>query len=239
MLGSALGTSSSSKTINPGWYDPLGPVGFNKAGKPVYSPTGGIPQRNDIFGQMDYLRPVLNNNSQQAATALQSAAANPGYKAATNLANNEIAGNYLNGSPQLDAAMAQMRAGANAGAADTNARIQSQFARNGMSFGTANQEAQQSNQAQTTAGANQAEAQARLQNYQTERANQNAAPAMLDQSLSSPINYLAAIPNEYLGPMSQMAQIVSGLSTGGQIVQPDTMVTPGPTTQLAGALGSL
>lgn len=238
-ISDMLGATPTTKTVNPNWYDPLGPSSVGKNGKPQFSPTGAIPIRNSIFDEFGNLSPLFQQNAATQQGMLQTAAANPGYGQAAGLAQNEIAGDYLNGSPQLDQAMAQMRAGSNASSANQDARIRSQFAQNGMSFGTANQEAQEANQAANNASANQAEAQARLQNYQTERGIQQQAPSMLDQSLSSPINYLAQIPNEYLGPLSQIAQVTSGLASGGQIAQPDTMVQPGPLGQVTGAIGQL
>jgi hypothetical protein len=179
------------------------------------------------------------SNAQGASGAMGKAYALPGWGQAQTLASNEMQGKYLNGSPELDNAMAQMRAGSNASTANTNAGIRSQFAQNGMSFGTGNQEAQMATQAANNASANNAEAQARLQNYQAERQLQSNAVNNYATATSTPLNYLAQDNTPYMTPLTDISQIVSGLSKGGTVNNPDTAVDKGFMSNLFGSVGSI
>lgn len=238
--GQAMDMTNQHQTISqqqPNWYDPLGPAAMTRGGKPIFAPTGGVPLRTDVFNAIGAQIPAWMANADQSANLLGTAATDPGWEAAAKLARGEINGDYLNGSPALDNAMSSMRAASSATSANAAARARSQFAQNGMSFGTGNQEAEQNAAAGNTASANNAEAQARLQNYEAERGIQNQAPALLNSSLSSPINYLAQIPNQYLGPLSQITQIVSGLAGSGKTAQPDTLVQKSLYGQMMGDIG--
>lgn len=124
-----------------------------------------------------------------------------------NLTNRNLSGANLNGSPALDRAMATNRAETLASAADATARTRSQMGKVGMGWSTANQQAAQSGQAAAGAAAGRTNANAYLQNYANERAIQNQAPGQL----SAPLDYL-----------SRKASLVSGLSSGGQVITPNT-----------------
>lgn len=238
-IGQFCGTSPTTSQVLPNWYDPLGPSAVGPKGQPLFSPTGGPQQRSAIFNMLSGLQPTLASNSALTAGALQSGAASPGFGQARDLASSEIAGNYLHGSPELDSAMSAMRANAGADSANTAARLKSSYAQNGMSFGTPQMAALENNQAVNTAQANNTETQARLSNYQTERSAQDSAGGRYQAATDAPINYLSSMNNAYLAPMTQMGQLVSGLSSGGQVVQPDSIVKPGATSSALGAIGQL
>jgi len=132
-------------------------------------------------------------------------------------------GDYLHGTPELDNVVARMRASGGREAANQSAGIQEQFARNGVQFSTANQQAQQSAGAAATAKSNDTEAGLRYQNYQNERNNQLSAVGLLDAAQQAPLNYLDKASTAGLAPMSQMGQIIAGLAGNGQLVKPDIM----------------
>lgn len=221
-----LGTNPTYNTINPNYYDPL-------------QDAQGQGMRSGIYGMLSGLFPGMMNNAQRSSTALGQAYAAPGWGQGRNLASAEMQGQYLSGSPQLDAAMAQLRAGSNASTANTNAGVRSSYALNGMNFGTGNQEAELANQASNNASANNAEAQARLQNYENERGIQSNAINQYSTATSTPLNYLAQSNESYMTPLTEMSQIISGLSKGGTVAQPDTIVDKGALGDLLGAVGSV
>lgn len=191
--------------------------------------TGGREERNYVFNQLDKARPQMEANRQATVDALKAGASNPGYAQAQALAQRTMSGDFLHGSPELENQIGQMRAASSREGADTEANLRDQFARNGMSFSTANQQAAQSNKALTTARANDTEAGMRMQNYAGERSAQMQAPQMLDAAVSAPINYLAQTSSAETAPMAQIAQIVAGLAGNGQV-----MATPQDVTDYLG-----
>ncbi len=161
--------------------------------------------------------PTMTQAGERLASGLEGAASNPGWSAASGLAQKNIAGDYLNGSPALDRAMAWNRAQTMADAADATARIKSAYGKNGMAFSTASQQADQAARAAAGARANQTSAQTYLQNYMAERGNQNNGGAMLAQSTGTPLNYLSQVSGAYASPLTQAGNLLSGLSSGGQV----------------------
>lgn len=190
-------------------------LGYDKNGQ-MTGITGGPEQRAAIFNRIDAIRPLLYTASDQAANRALSAASNPGFAAAANLANQTINGKFLNGSPQLDYLLGTQRAAANRAAADSAAGIRSGFARNGLDYSTANQQAEQSNNAAATAKQNELEAGTRYANYAAERANQANGTTQLNAALSSPLNYLSQVSASQLAPLSQIAQLIPALTNGQQ-----------------------
>lgn len=216
-------------TDQPQWFDPLGPSSIDpKTGKQTFKPSGAVEQRQQIFDRLNAVSPEVESASARTVSGLQQAAADPGWAEAADLARRTIAGDYLEGSPQLDAAMSQMRRASGAQAANTAAQLQGQYARAGMDFSTAHQQAQQANRAAATAATDTAETQARLQNYISERANQQAGAEMLQKAQAAPLEYLAAVPQAYYAPMGQQAEIVTGLSGGGQVATPSSTMVKQP-----------
>lgn len=219
------------------WFDPLG----SDASGNFSAPTGGPEQRKYIFDTLTAARPTFEQNSAQQTAALRQAATNPGYSSAAGLANRMINGEFLQGSPEFNAQMANVRQSANREADNQDAAIRSQYTRNGLAFGTANQQAQQSNRALVESGLNQSEAAARGANYANERNNQNSAVNLLDKATGAPINYLSQVPAATMAPMGMLAQIVTGLAGGGQpVVRPqDVVERDGYLRQATKSVGSL
>ncbi len=241
-----MGYSGGQQTYTdkPQWFDPLGPssVGYDKKGKPVqnFNPSGAPQMREGIFNQIDETHPVTTASSHELAGRLAEASNDPGWADAQGNARATIRGDYLNGSPQLDAAMAATRRSQMNAAADSNARQGAQFARNGMTFSTANQQANQANNAAAAAAAGNTEAQARLANYTAERQNQIKGTEQLEAATAAPLNYLENIPNALLNPLATEASLISGLSTGGPIATPSSTIVkkPGTGDYISGALSS-
>lgn len=201
------------------------------------TPHGGTltkPGKQETAGIFDYLHgmyPQERAATQAAVNSDYAAANDPGWAASGNLARRTINGDFLNGSPQLDSALAATRNAGNAEAANAAGRVREQFAQNGLGWGTANQQAQQGAQTAATAAMNNTEAQTRLQNYQAERVNQQAAPAMLQAADAAPGTFLKDIPSAINQPQAQLAQLITALYGKNQVVpglyKDDSVLTQG------------
>lgn len=235
-MGSCFGTQKPRR-ITPQWYDPLGPSSVDSKGRQKFEPSGAVEQRRAIFSDFNKMRGDLRNSP--TADAAAQAAANPGWSAAGDLATRTLRGDYLNGSPALDDALGKMRAATVAEGANNAADQRSQFARNGLSFSTANQQAQNNATTAGTASANAAEAGARANNYMAERQLQTQAPQMLEQATSQPLNYLQLQDMAKLIPLSQMAQIIAGLAGQGQVIKPDLLQRQSKGRQFTAAAGEI
>ena len=133
---------------------------------------------------------------------------NPNFAPGQSVLNQNVSGAFLHGSPELDRAMASNRAATMGAAADATARLKSEYARNGMNFSTGMQQAAQGARTAAGAEAGRTAANTYLQNYANERANQNASVGQVGQA---PLNYL-----------TQKGNIVSSLSSGGQVITPES-----------------
>lgn len=89
--------------------------------------------------------------------------------------------------------------------------------------------------------ANAYETGARIQNYGAERAYQNNAAQQLSAALGNPLQYLSQIPSTFMGPLSQVAQMVQGLSGGGpmQTAQSQFYKDEGILNGVMGGMGAL
>lgn len=231
---------TSTKTNVPQWYDPLGPASIGPKGQQTFTTTGAIPQRDQIFDYLGNATNQLQSNAQNINAMGATAASDPGFTAAADLARKNINGDYLNGSPQLDAALNATRTRTMADASDADSRLQQQYGRAGMGWSTANQQAQEGNRAAAAARAGETEAAVRGQNYATERANQNNGASQLSSALSTPMSYLSQANQNTLAPLAQAANIVQGLSGAGQVATPNSLImkTPGALDYLSsGASG--
>jgi hypothetical protein len=200
--------------------------------------TGAPELRSQIFDYLQGYMPQMNQAGATYANALQKAAGDTGWQSAQDVARRTAAGDYLNGSPALDRATAWNRAQTEADAANQNARIRSNYAQNGMGFSTGAQEAQQSNNAAANANASATNANTYLQNYLTERGNQNNSGQMLGQAQQGPLSYLGNVSGAYAQPASQIGQLLSGLSTG-QVVQTGGTYSPSLGSSILQGVGAL
>lgn len=214
------GTQSSGQTGTSNqnaWANPLGASSVGPGGHPTFTASGAPQLGAQTLSYLGALMPQMNQAGQGYASALQGAAANPGWASAQSNAASTAAGNYLNGSPELNRALAQNQAAAGAGAANAAAQQKSLLAKNGMTWGTGQQQAEQAAQAQGNEAAAQTNALAYLQNYQAERQAQNNAGGQLAQAVGAPLNYLSQVPGAYSSGLTPAAQLISGLGSGGQI----------------------
>lgn len=145
------------------------------AADPGWSTVQGNARAN-AMGQYLTGGPYLTNILRQFSNS-QSSNLNPTY-------NRTVSGGFTNQAIPggVDKLVGAMRQRGSAEAADTGANIRSSFGRAGLGFGTANQQAEQSNRAAATARADEneaairnAERQLQAQNYMQERAYQNQA----------------------------------------------------------------
>ena len=233
--------SQQSTSNDNKWADPLGPSSMSSSGSPRFSPTGAPQMRSQLYSYLGGYLPQMTGAAQDYAGALSKAAANPGFEQASSLAGQELNGNYLNGSPALNRALALQKAGAMGDAAGETARVKSGFNQNGMAFSSANQQADQSARAATAQRADTSNAQAVLQNYQTERGNQANAGSALQSAVSAPLSYLGGVSSAYTQPLQSAGNILSGLSSGGPIFSAGTSGTYSPSTgsDIMNGLGSL
>ncbi len=211
-FGDFNGAGTDWKSFPSKYLDPLGPRADGK----MDGPTGGPEQRDQIFSRIDTTRPQIFNASDQAANTAFKSAADPGFGAGADLARRTIGGEFLNGTPEFNSQMDRNRVAGNREVSDAEAALKSQMAMSGVGFSTANQQAQQGNRTLATARMNDAEANARAANYANERALQNAGTGQLNEALSSPLNYLSQVSAAHMAPLSQMVQIIAGLTGQGQ-----------------------
>lgn len=85
------------------------------------------------------------------------------------------------------------------------------------------------------------EAGSRANQYGQERVLQSNAASQLDKAYSTPLNYLSQANSPQLNTVSQIAQIIQGLSGQGQIATPNSTIVrqPGVYDYALGTLGAL
>lgn len=238
-------SQSGFNGIANAWANPLGPTSLGPNGAPRFSVSGAAPLGAQTLNYLGASMPQMNQAGQAYATALQGAAAAPGWGAAQTNATSTAAGDYLAGSPELNRALAQNNAVAGAGAADAAAREQSTMAKNGMAWGTGQQQVEQAATAQGNEAAANTNAQAYLQNYQAERGAQNQAGNQLSQAYGAPLSYLSGVPGAYTSGLTPAASLISGLGSGGQIYSDGTTdnsqgeYNPSVMSDINNAIGSL
>lgn len=214
-----LGGGTQQVTQNPVWYGPYGETGTNQK---------AIDDRASVMNASYPNFQKSQTIANQTAGMAQQGAQNPGFSQVNSLANNELNGKYLNGNPALTNQIASVQQQANRAAGDQAAQIRSGQQRAGMGFSTANQEAQQGAQAAQNANAMNTSANATLQNYQTERANQNNAGNLLNSNLTNQLNLNQAGISALYSPLSAQANLQTGLYTGGQTATPNTQIIQKP-----------
>lgn len=239
-----MGFCDSSQTqttrATPIWADPLGPTSVGAGGQANWG-TSGAPQiRQGLFNAMQGFSPQMAQSAQDLATRLRASAASPAWQQAQDLAQRTMAGTYLSGSPELNRALAVQTGQAMAANADALARTKAQFTRAGQAFSTGQQQAGQAATAAAAAQAARNNALTYLQNYQTERQAQQAAPGALYTAQAAPLNYLGQIPGALMSPLSQQGQLLTALSGGGNVIMP-TQTTGGTSSpsMAANVLGGI
>lgn len=233
-----------NKSNKADWFDPLGP---NAEGQ--HASTGGPEARAKIFGILDSLYPRATSASDRAASATEQAASNPLWGQAQGQVSKNLNGQYLNPSPALTNALAETRRANDTSLAATRAATLADMSgqqaatraasqRNGVSFGTGAQQAQDAQQAAVLGNLSRGEQSSKAsvaaneanqlaENYARERGYQTSASAMAPGLASGQASLLQSVPGQYYGPLTQSAEIVRGLAGGGQAVQPTISREPG------------
>lgn len=204
------------------------PVFFGAYGNGTAGSQQGQNTANQVSTDSQSAYSQAKNIADQSAAMASTNAQNPGFGAANGLYNSEIQGNYLNGSPQLSSQLASNQTQANRAAGDQAAQIKGSDARAGMSFSTADQQAQENAQAQQGANAMNTNAQLIGSNYANERNIQNQAPSQLNANMSNQLNQNQAGISALYSPLSAQASLNSGLYSGGQVATPDSTVIQKP-----------
>lgn len=217
--------SGQSSSGQPVWADPLGPTSIGPRGTAQYGASGAPQIRSNIYSQMQGMNAPLTAAASQVASGAAAGMNSPAWREGQNLATQNLSGQYLHGSPELDAAMAANRAGTLASAADAAARQKSDYTRAGMGWSTGNQQAAQSDMAAAGAQAGRTNADIYAQNYANERANQNAAPGQYAAATAAPLNYLNQATMTANAPLQVQGNLLSGLSSGGQVITPNQSST--------------
>lgn len=225
-----------NKTYRPDYTDALGP----RADGTLSAPTGGPEARDRIFKQLEgSIYPRAQEAVDRATAATNAAAGDASWGQLKNYAGGVVNGKYLQANPYLTQALADSRSASEGGlarareqatadAAGTQADIQSQFARSGQNFSTANNQAQDANNAalQASLARGEQDAQAQMQaaesgvlaqNYARERDAQNQAAAILPIAATGQSQLLSAVPSMQYEAVAPAAEIVSGLAGGGTV----------------------
>lgn len=209
--------------------DTTNPVYFGPFGEGSSTPNlDAMRLRSKIWSNMEGADQQANANTARLTGSINTAATNPGWGEAGQLAQKQIRGIYLNGSPQLQKQLDANQAAASRDAANQAADIRSGYAKNGVAFSTADQQAQQAAQAAANATAQKTNADIIAENYAKERQIQQASPDLLNTALTSPINIEGQANPALYDPLNKQAQLVTSLATGGSTTNPDVTVTQKP-----------
>jgi hypothetical protein len=214
-----FGGGTNTQTTQPTYTDAFGNRGPNKQATKL---------RAGVWSDMQGLQPQANANTADVQTRLNSAENDPGFGQMGSLAREQIAGKYLHGSPELTNQINRIQAAGQRAGADSAANIKSMYARNGMTFGTANQQAQQASRAAYTAQAQDTAANLAASNYARERGIQNASGDELTASILNPANIAGQKNNSLYQNLNNRSGLITGLATGGTTMNPDNLVTQKP-----------
>ena len=242
-----MGFYGGQKEVAPREFDPL------------YSGSGAADIRKGIFDALPGTMTAATGAARAAQDAAKSGAA--AFQPVAQYGRRLLAGDYLNPSPIFDKSLATARnagnvaaagsaAGARAGLAGQQMDTRAQFGRSGQVFGTGNQLAQEGSRAALEANLNRAEAArtsgvtaaemgARAANYDAERNRQMAAPGIIGQAASIPLNMLQAIPGLAYAGVDPAVSILRNLAGGGQVVNPNTYYKPGVGDYTLQGIGAL
>lgn len=224
-LYSAFNSSKAPTALNPNTYNMYGQMNTPN--------TGGITSMNNLFGDVNSqgFQSGVQGATNNYTGALNSAANNPGIGSAYQYALGELNGNNLSNPLVNQYANQAYQSNINA-AADQNARTNASFARGGMGFSTANQEAQQANTAAAASKGALARSGILSQNEQFERGLQQQAPGLINTEVAQAPNYLSQVTGAMYSPLQSQAGLTSTLVGGNQVASPTYMANPSGAQQL-------
>ncbi len=230
-------TKTQRFTDYPMWLDPLGPVGYDQSGQPIFDTSGQAAARR----ARESILSGAGSAAQTAARAFQSAAelaqnltTSPLYAAGLKNYERMLSGYYMPGGEGFRQLTEGLYSQAARRAADQQQRLQSQFSRAGMQWSTAHQQAAQAAQAAEAARAREAA----LALAQQERAYQVQAPGQVLSYLMYPATTAAAAASEAMTPWLQYAQTLQPF-TGSYMTPQSTVVQtqkPGILDYVAGGV---
>lgn len=222
-MGCLTGKTKTQKyTDMPLWFDPLGPASIDSSGRQTFVPSGGVEQRQRIFGALTDMSPVLQAQTQRLQD-LAPRATGPEYQLGLNTLANLASGRQLIPDEVYDA----LRAGRSAAlsAAETQAaRNAAAMTRMGLGYSTARQAADRAALSSLLQGWQASAANALAQAAMQGRQMQQAAALALPEYLAAPLSYQTQLTAALLSPYLTQAQIVAALAGGGQIVAPQSQV---------------
>lgn len=218
-LSSIFGGDTKQQTVAPIRYGTFGETGPDK---------DAIKLKTDIYNRIPQIRPQADQLNNQIIGGLQTASAHPLWQNMLQLSGDQMQGKYLNSPQALKDQSARMMQAAQRGAADQNADIRSSYARNGMRFSTANQEAEMASAAAARAKALDTASNIEAQNYQRERGIQQTSGDMAASAIEQPINIMAQTTKALYDPLQKEAGIIVPLGSGGSVNNPEVMVTQKP-----------
>ena len=173
-------------------------------GNVSYNQANNFANQYGMGTQAAYNNPVWDKANQELMNV------SPGMQQANNLNQNTMSGQYLAPSSYLKNAIQSAQATAERNAADQNALLKGKMASNGMSFSTADQQAQMSSSAAQRSNATNAATQAYAQNYANERGLQNGAinnQAQLQQARNSQLGLAGQMQGQRAGLMQNAAAV--------------------------------
>jgi len=230
-------TQKDPTQVQPNYYNAWGESG------PI---AGAVTSRDYLLGQLNSagFQQQLQGLSAQNIANQQAVASNPAWQGINQYGQNLLSGNYLQ-SPLVNNYANQAYSSIMSQNANTQARLAQSFARSGQGMSTGMMQAAQANTAAAAQKAATTKAGILMQNYQQERAMQNAAPSILQSGLAEQSAATSNLVSSLFQPLQMQAGITTQLNSGGQWMNPTLMQQPGLGNYLAsgisqaGALSSL
>lgn len=210
---------------------------YNMYGQMNTPNTGAISSMQNIFGTLNggNFQSQINNASKNYAGALTNAANDPGLRSIYDFGQRQLNGEYLN-SPIVNGYANQAYTSQLAAGADQAAQTRARYARAGLGFSTANQQAQDADVASAAQKASTTRAGILSSNYQNERQLQQNAPGQISSAISQPLSYLSQIPSAYYTPLQMQAGLTTQLAGGANVSTPQYYQAPGFSDMLAGGI---
>lgn len=211
---------------------------YNAYGEPNTPASGAITSRNNIFSGINTqgFQDASTGASQNYIQSLLHAANNPQLGQAQAYNSDVLGGKYLN-SPQVKGYADQAYNSIIGQGANQDARIQAQFANNGLGFSTGMQQAQRANKAATAGQAATTRAGILSSNYQGERQLQQGAVGNELSLNSAAPSYLSQINGALFAPYSAQAGLTTQL-LGNAVQSPQPTYIQNPTGADALAAGT-
>lgn len=238
VVSAGAGIYSANKAAKSASANKLPADVYNAYGEPNTPASGAIASRDNIFTGLNSagFQDATAGASQSYIQALMQAAHNPQLGQAQAYNSDVLNGKYLN-SPQVKGYADQAYNSIIGQGANQDARIQAQFANNGLGFSTGMQQAQRANKAATAGQAATTRAGILSSNYQGERQLQQGAVGNELSLNSAAPSYLSQINGALFAPLSSQAGLTTQL-LGNPVQSPQPTYIQNPTGADALAAGT-